>query len=522
MSIAGTLPAFSDLTLREKIAQLICVRIGSNVPPVRTAEQDEERIARLLDQCCVGGLALFNGGTMTREVLDRLQARAKVPLLIGADIERGVGQQVKGYTLFPHLMAFSKMPESEGEAAVSEFARTVAAEAAHAGIHVVFGPVADVSTNPSNPIIATRAFSDDPQRAAKLVSEFVSQLQANGVFATAKHFPGHGDTDLDSHDTLPVVTKTRPQLEACELLPFRAAVKTDCALIMTAHIGFPAIDATGVPATFSAPLLGALLRDDLGYNGVICSDSLLMAGARDRFDSEGTMAHAALSAGVDWLLDLDDPIAVVDDLYKCVQRGTLSVERIDESLARIWRLKSALRSEPQQSLATNSAAKSVAGKAIRVLGTPAPSALPLSAEKPLAAFFLKPFETPIDPPEQPIAAALRERFSDLQYIQLGPRSDAATYSAAHDAARRSPQILVAMVVRPAAWQVFGLLAEQKSFVRRLLLERHDVTLVSLGVPSALDDFSGAAARICTYSDVPVSQVAVVEFLLSSQGSIACK
>lgn len=516
MSDVGQLPALVDLTLREKIAQLICVRIGSNVPPVRTAEQDEERIARLLDQCCVGGLALFNGGTMTREVLDRLQARAKVPLLIGADIERGVGQQVKGYTLFPHLMAFSKLPESECEDAVAEFARTVATEAALAGIHVVFGPVADVSTNPSNPIIATRAFSDDPQQAAKLVSEFVRQLQANGAFATAKHFPGHGDTDLDSHDSLPVVTKTRQQLETCELLPFRAAIEAGCALVMTAHIGFPALDATGMPTTFSAPLLKTLLREQLGYSGVICSDSLLMAGARDRFASEGTMAHAALAAGVDWLLDLDEPIAVVDYLCECVQQGTLGVERIDDSLARIWRLKSTLRSIPQQAMATDNAAISVASKAIRVIGTPAPSALPLSTEKPLTAIFLKPFETPIDPPEQPIAAALRERFPNLQYAQLGPQSDDNAYKAAQDIARRSPQILVAMVVRPAAWQVFGLLAAQKSFVRQLLQERRDVLLVSLGVPSILDEFPGTAASICTYSDVPVSQLAVVDFLVGKQ------
>src|SRR3954465_7094832 len=146
-----------SLSLRQKIAQLIFVRIGSNMPPVRTVEQDQQRVEKLLDDCPFGGLLFFNGGEDTRQALDRLQQRAAIPLLVASDIERGVGQQVKGLTLFPHAMAFDKLG-ADGVEAVEEFARVLAAEAQDVGIHIAFGPVADVSTNPANPIINTRAF----------------------------------------------------------------------------------------------------------------------------------------------------------------------------------------------------------------------------------------------------------------------------------------------------------------------------------------------------------------------------
>ena len=253
VSTEFNLPA--NISLREKIAQLVFVRIGSNLPPVRTAEQDEERVAKLLDECPVGGLLLFNGGPEIKQTLERLQKRSTVPLLVAADIERGVGQQVKGYTLFPHAMAFGTMNESDGNSALRSFAQILAHESRDAGIHITFSPVADVSTNPRNPIIVTRAFSDDVERVSQLVSLFVNEVQSRGIHATAKHFPGHGDTEKDSHDSLPTVARSREQLAACELKPFQAAMDAGCELIMTAHVAYPALDPSGTPATLSPVIL---------------------------------------------------------------------------------------------------------------------------------------------------------------------------------------------------------------------------------------------------------------------------
>lgn len=499
--------------LREKIAQLVFVRIGSNLPPVRTVEQDEERITRILDDCPVGGLLLFNGGPDTKQVLERLQRRSPTPLLVASDIERGVGQQVKGYTLFPHAMAFSKMSPTDGDTAIVEFARVLAHEARDVGIHITFGPVADVSTNPRNPIIATRAFSDDVERASQLVATFVEAVQSRGLLATAKHFPGHGDTALDSHATLPTVTHTRERLAACELAPFRAAIKAECKLIMTAHVSYPALDPTGLPATLSPAILTSLLRGELGFQGVICTDSLLMAGVRERFNSEGEIAHAALAAGVDVLLDVDDPVAVVEHVCKCVTDGSLDEARINDAVGRVAKLKLQHHDVAAETVALDCAEK-IARRAIRWIGQPSRSQWALRRDQPLGAILLKPFETHLDPPEQPLAAALRERFASVKYTQLGPTADAAAFQVAEDLVRGCPQLLVAVVVRPAAWHRFGLLPDQMAFAHRLLREHKGAVLASLGVPQVLEDFPEASARICTFSDVPVSQRALAEFLVT--------
>jgi hypothetical protein len=243
-----------------------------------------------------------------------------------------------------------------------------------------------------------------------------------------------------------------------------------------------------------------------------------MAGVRNRFANEEEMALAAVSAGVDLLLDINEPKRVVEFLSECVERGNLDERRVDEAFARVWALKQRTFSRrfedlPPGDLKFDTAATlalQIARGAIKLRGGSCP-ALPFNPDRPLVAILLKPFETPIDPPEQPLAAALRNQFRDVKYLQLGPSVDAAAIDAAYQLARGADQLLVAMIVRPAAWHAFGLRPEQSAFVRRLTSER-DVVLASLGVPYALDDYPIAAIRICTYSDVPVSQQVLADFV----------
>jgi beta-glucosidase-like glycosyl hydrolase len=510
----GRLAIASDLSLREKIAQLVFVRIGSNLPPVRRVEEDEERVARLLHECPVGGLLLFNGGPDTKAALARLQAVSRFRLLVGSDIERGVGQQVQGYTLFPHAMALGRHDRS-----IDAFVDVTAREAREAGIHITFAPVADVATNRLNPIISIRAFSENAERAAHLTARYVSVAEEKGLLTTAKHFPGHGDTHQDSHDSLPIVTKSLDQLRNCELRPFQAAIVAGCSLVMTAHVAFPRIDSSGVPATLSPVLLQEVLREELGFQGVICSDSLLMAGVRDRFANEGEMALAALRAGIDVLLDVRDPVDVIEYLLKSIQTGTLAEERVEEAFTRVFALKQKALGRPLPELQSDrgTPAKlvgSVAEDAVEIIDPRSPTPLPFSADRRITAILLKPFETAIDPPEQPLAAALRERFRDVNYVQLGPNADATAHRQAREMARNAEQLLIAMIVRPAAWHAFGLRPDQKILVQQITRERDDVVLASMGVPYALDDYPDAALQICTYSDVPVSQNALAQLLLA--------
>ena len=514
-------PAFEQ-TVRNKIAQLICARIGSNMPPVRTVEQDEERVAKLLEQCPVGGLVLFNGGANTKQVLERLQRLSTTPLLVAADVERGVGQHVQGYTLFPHAMALGRQKARAAEV-VAEFARCVAQECRDVGIHITFAPVADVNTNAKNPIIATRAFGEETALVAELTGAFVAAAEEAGLCTTAKHFPGHGDTFLDSHDSRPTVQLSLEELQAREFAPFQAAIDAGCSLVMTAHVAYPALDASGTPATLSRPILQGILRENMDFRGVICSDSLLMAGVREQCATEGEMALATLQAGVDMLLDLEDPIAVVDYICDCVADGRLNIETVNAAYERVTTLKaSVFGPAASRSTATTKPqinagrlAVQIARDAIEVTEakSAASPALPMDPEKPTAVILLKPFETSIEPPEQPLAAVLRERFRDVRYIQLGPKAEPAAYETARELVRTAQQLVVVMIVRPAAWHAFGLRPQQKVFVEQAIAARNDLVLVSLGVPYVLRDFPQANLRICTFSDVPVSQQALAECLL---------
>jgi beta-glucosidase-like glycosyl hydrolase len=513
-SIGGPPP-----TLREKIAQLLMLRLGSHMSPARTVEEDEERIARLLKVCPAGGLVLFNGGPQTAETLARLQAASPLPLLIAADIERGVGQQVAGRSLVPHAMAFDKLGPDAPEA-VARFAQATALEARGVGINVTFFPVADVNTNPRNPIIGTRAFSEDAQRVVELTRAYVAASETAGLPTTAKHFPGHGHTHKDSHDSLPVVERSLRDLEDCELRPFRAAIDAGCSLVMTAHVAFPAVDPSGLPATLSRRFLQNMLRGEMGFRGVVVCDSLLMAGLRECFQSEEEAALACLEAGVDLLLDPQEPLKVLDYLCSAVENGRLDAQRIDEAFDRIWLLKrrivAADPSGPPAGVSDRSLealAERVARCAIHVVDSGSTATLPLKRDETLGALLLTPFDRPSSPSEQPLAAALRGRFRDVQYLQIGPQARKEAYDHAQRVAAGCKQLLIAIVVRPAAWHVFGLRGEQSEFVRRLMRERRAV-LASLGVPYVLSDYPEAAARICTYSDVPVSQQALAEFLIT--------
>lgn len=498
--------------LRERLAQLLMIRIGSNLPPILRVHEDEERVAQKLRECPVGGLLLFNGTwPETRDSLARLQAASKTPLLVASDIERGAGQQIAGLTVFPHQRAFVDLDDAES--AIAAFCQTTAAEARAAGVHATFGPVADVNSDPRNPIIATRAFGDDPDRAAELVAAYVRAAEASGLETCAKHFPGHGDTHQDSHDAMPRVEASGDTLRQRELAPFPAAIEAGVSMIMTAHVEYPALDPSGLPATLSKAILIDLLRGELGFEGVVCSDSLLMAGVRDRFPTEGAMALAALNAGVDLLLDVDDPAPVVDTLAAAVDSGELSIERVDEAFQRVWRLKERAFSgaATAPTIESPQAARVAAG--IATAATTALDASPdLDPSKSVTALMLKPHHRPTDPDEQPLAAALRERFAAVRYFETGPEIHEGLADDLVAGVPEGEPIVVAMIVKPAAWHAFGLTEPQDRLIRRLMADR-PVILACLGVQNALDAYPEAAARVVTHSDVPASQEALVRFLI---------
>jgi beta-glucosidase-like glycosyl hydrolase len=277
-----------------------------------------------------GGFVLF-GGTVEdiRALTTSLRARAGRPLLIGSDLERGAGQQVRGLAELPPPRALAALDE---QSVIRGAGLLTAIEALEVGINWVFAPVADLDIEPQNPIVQTRSFGSEPGKVAEAVSSWIAGCEVGGALACAKHFPGHGRTRVDSHDTIPVVEASLEELRANDLVPFAAAIEAGVSSIMTAHVAFPALDPSGTPATRSEPIL-RLLRAEMGFTGLIVSDALTMAGALA--GGPGAAAVAAVSAGVDVLLDPSDPAAMAAALDAEAGRNAALRRRLDASISRV-------------------------------------------------------------------------------------------------------------------------------------------------------------------------------------------
>jgi beta-glucosidase-like glycosyl hydrolase len=289
-----------------------------------------------------GGFILF-GGTAegVGELTDRLGRDAGRPLLFASDLERGAGQQVAGLSELPPPRALASLHDP---AVLRGAGILTAVEALSVGINWVLAPVADLDSEPDNPIVQTRAFGNDPEVVAAAVTAWIVGCEAAGAMACAKHFPGHGRTRTDSHLGLPVVDAPAEEMEA-DLLPFQAAIGAGVSSVMTAHVAYPALDPSGSPATFSRPILD-ILRHRFGFNGLVVSDALMMEGARGG-RSQGEIGLDAVRAGVDLLLYPDQPGVVAAGLVAAVQRDGGVASRIEESLARYEAALRTAASEPR-------------------------------------------------------------------------------------------------------------------------------------------------------------------------------
>ncbi len=332
--------------LTKLVAQMVMPRINGMQLEDPVYRQEIEALVRE----GMGGFILF-GGTVERTParLAALQALATTPLLISSDVERGLGQQLQGGTRFPsqRAVAAAISRESSSDAGLLQsMLDAVRTETRAAGIQLVFSPVMDVNNNPDNPIICTRAFGDEPGVVEWFGSRYITGLQRSNkkgrldLLACAKHFPGHGDTDQDSHSVLPVIKADRERLNSMELPPFREAVKDGVGTIMVAHLLVPALDGRE-PTTFSKKTITALLREGMGFEGLIVSDALDM-GALAKAYSQEEIAVRAVEAGMDILLHPVDARVTINAVVAAVEQGRLTRTRIAESASRIRDAKTRL------------------------------------------------------------------------------------------------------------------------------------------------------------------------------------
>ncbi len=335
----------ASLTLRERVAQMVMIWVLGDY--AGAYDTGFASITNQVTELGVGGVVMSLGSPIeVASKVNYLQGRARVPLLVASDVEPGLGR-LEGGVFAPSLMSAGSatvLPSNMaigagGREADAEMAgRITGREARAIGIHLAFAPTVDVNNNPSNPVINTRSFGENPSAVARLSAAFVRGVQSGGAAATLKHFPGHGDTDVDSHLGLPVISVPRTRLDAIELVPFRAGIAAGAASVMTAHIALPAVYGDSVPATLRRDVMTGLLRDTLGFRGVTVTDALTMDGiARGYGVAES--AVRAVRAGDDILLMPGNAEEAINAVVRAVESGALNREQIDASVRRILELK---------------------------------------------------------------------------------------------------------------------------------------------------------------------------------------
>ena len=336
----------STLTLREKAAQMVWPTVLGDY-----ASGDSPQWRRLIDQIGrekVGGYTISVGSpTELAAKLNAMQRISGIPLLFGADLEAGAGYRARGGYFIPNAIDLGGAVVFPPEMAIGatrdtalayEQGRLTALEGRALGIHIAYAPVLDVNNNPANPVINTRSYGEDPQLAARLGVAFIQGLQQHGMIATGKHFPGHGDTEVNSHLALPVVGVSRSRLDSVELVPFRAAIAGGVGAMMTFHGVMPALDSSGVPGTLSGNVLTGLLRNDLGFGGIIISDAMDMRAVLDQYGAVEAVKRS-VAAGVDILIQPLDVTETIDAVVAGVREGRYTEARLDVSTRRILKAK---------------------------------------------------------------------------------------------------------------------------------------------------------------------------------------
>src|SRR5881296_2582149 len=509
----------ATLTVRQKAAQLVIPFL----PGAYAALDDSEFqvAARWVDSLEVGGVIVSVGSPFDIAAkLNTLQQRSRLPLLVSADLEWGAGMRVVGATAFPQIMAVGATRDPRDAYTLGQAA---AIEGRAVGIHVNFAPDADVNNNPLNPIINIRSFGEDPRAVGRLVAEYVRGLDEHGMLATLKHFPGHGDTQTDSHIGLPVITAPYTRLDSLELVPFRAGIAAGADVVMSAHIAFPGLTGSSEPGTLSAAVLTGLLRDSLHFQGLVVTDALMMGAIVAKYGA-GEATVRAFLAGSDLLLIPADADSAVLAMTAAVASGRVTRERLAQSVRRVLEIKRRLgllehRTVPIDSIphvvgskrfqdAANDIAvrsltlvRDVGGRLHALRGHPGRLALIAYADEANVSAGL--FLTDL----------LRQGGDTVEYFRLWPMSGTLSYDSARATIARAPATVFVANVRPISSKGYIALPDSLAQLVTATDNARRTVLVSLGSPYLLNQVPGIKSYLIAWSGVRASERAVALALL---------
>ncbi len=517
------------MTLHDLVAQLIVITSYGEAPSSRSAAYRD--FVHQVKDVRVGGIIVVNrvvnGAVRNAEpyamasFLNRLQRFARVPLIVGADFERGASMRVSGTTKFPHMMAYG----AARDLALTRYLGAATAREARAlGVQWVFAPDADVNNNPDNPIINTRSFGENPQDVAAQVKAFIEGAHSdpkNRVLVTAKHFPGHGDTNVDSHMGMPSIGADRSRMDLLELVPFRSAIASGVDAVMTAHVAVPALEKPEIPATVSPAVLTGLLRNDLKFSGLIVTDAMDMQGLTKQFPS-GEAAVRALEAGADVLLMPAHPEEVIRAVLNAVSERRLTRKRIEQSTAKVLAAKARVGldrtrfvnveeiSDVIESPEATDKAQETADRAVTLIKNDN-AIVPLKNPEKACWFILT--ESRGSQQGRRLQDELFKRSKDTRYVVLDPIAPAIELEQAVQKMQDCETNVVAAFVSSSEYRgKMAMAGNFPSLVTTLLSAKTPLVLVALGSPYLLRSFPGVAAYLTTYSVAPPSEAAAVKAL----------
>jgi beta-N-acetylhexosaminidase len=503
-----------NLSLREKIGQTIVVAASSEF--MNFASERFAEVRKQIEQNRVGGFIVRGGSPNEVAALtNEMQRLSKLPLLIAADYERGLRMQMKNGTPFTTNMGVAATGDVQ---AAYRQGRIIAEEMRAIGVNWLYAPVADINNNPDNPVINIRSFGADPQQVARFVAAFVRGVHDGGALATAKHFPGHGDTATDSHIGLATIEVDRARLDRMELVPFRAAIAAGVDAVMTAHVALPKITGDRHPATLSPQVTTDLLRRELKFDGIIVTDSLGMGAITKNYPGPDA-AVRAIKAGADVALLPPDPTAAIKAIEEAVRRGEITEARIDDSVRRLLRAKYRLGLVQNRMVDLSAVnrlvekpenvqeARRVAERSMTLLRNEG-GLLPLDQSRAASALYV--VVAADDDPEEgrTLIPQIERRVKGARILKADPRTTEAEYAQMIEEAKRAENIIIAPFVKRAALKgTVALPDRQTDFIRQLLALGKRTAIVAFGSPYLIRQFPEAPVYMAAYAIEDVAQEA---------------
>lgn len=519
------------LTLRQKVGQMIMPWLDGGYLPAEGAAFDS--LAQWVQDYGVGGVVVSIGPPLEiAQKLNRLQRLAEVPLLVATDMEHGPGMRLRAGVALPYGMDLgggTRFPPVMGLGATGDerlayqMGRVTAEEARAVGIQLSFSPVVDVNNNPANPIINTRSYGGDPHAVARMAAAQIRGMQDNGLMATAKHFPGHGDTNMDSHIALPRLDIDRARADTVELVPFRRAIQTGVTAVMSAHIAFPALTGDSMrPATLSPKILTGLLQHDLGFHGLIVTDALRMGAIVNTYGA-GDAAVMAVKAGADVLLMPEMP-AALDAVVAAVRSGDLTEARIDRSVRKLLVLKAraGLNRRRTADVARvddvvgvpehQAVAREIARRSITV-ARDRERLLPLADDDSMRVLSIT-YSDDVDPlAGLAFNRVLRTRLAGLQSVTLPTEPDAEMLDSLLTEADSADLVLFSPFVRVVSSKgTVAIDSAVAAFVEQLV-ERRPTIVTTFGNPYVLSQFPDVGTYVLAWGQDAVCQDAAAHALL---------